>query len=245
MLSTSKTCCYMRLHPKDLRYGRTNRKRVRGTGGESYISLGYLIFDRFESESCYNVSMIQKICSRCKQRLSLDSFTKDRHTPDGLNRACKSCNKLSRDSYRSRDREKFLDMNNKSLKRRRAEKYKNVENTGGTCTRCGVSGGPELFYTNRNSSTGRDSWCKDCRRTYANTRNKMYSYGLSEQELDSLLEISGGRCEICGKEGRLYIDHDHESGTVRGMLCPGCNFGLGHFKDSIENLERAIQYLRK
>ena len=48
---------------------------------------------------------------------------------------------------------------------------------------------------------------------------------------------------ICGDEGPLVVDHDHQTGKVRGMLCNHCNRGLGHFKDSPMLLEFAAQYL--
>lgn len=40
------------------------------------------------------------------------------------------------------------------------------------------------------------------------------------------------------------VDHDHSQALTRGILCRACNLGLGHFKDSIENLDRAIKYLK-
>jgi hypothetical protein len=51
-------------------------------------------------------------------------------------------------------------------------------------------------------------------------------------------------CEICGSEEKLVVDHDHNSGLVRGMLCNHCNRGLGHFRDDVARLEKAKQYLR-
>lgn len=58
------------------------------------------------------------------------------------------------------------------------------------------------------------------------------------------LEKQRFRCPIC-KE-RLtspHVDHDHKTGQVRGLLCARCNFAVGHFRDSIENLQNAIVYL--
>jgi len=57
-----------------------------------------------------------------------------------------------------------------------------------------------------------------------------------------------GSCAICGKgeaeNGKaLAVDHDHESGVVRGLLCDHCNLALGRFQDSPEILRRALDYL--
>ena len=74
-------------------------------------------------------------------------------------------------------------------------------------------------------------------------------YGLSLADYDRLLEQQAGGCAICGGvtmwrgEGRLSVDHDHETGEVRGLLCSPCNTGLGHFHDDAERLRRAIIYL--
>lgn len=74
-------------------------------------------------------------------------------------------------------------------------------------------------------------------------------YGLSVQEFDSLLEQQGGKCAICpaavgDKRGLpLYVDHCHDSGAVRGLLCADCNFGLGKFRDDPALLIKAAEYL--
>lgn len=55
------------------------------------------------------------------------------------------------------------------------------------------------------------------------------------------------RCMICPDEIELrtaHIDHCHETGAVRGLLCRSCNLGLGHFKDRVELLEKAMTYLK-
>lgn len=76
-------------------------------------------------------------------------------------------------------------------------------------------------------------------------------YGLTPEGYNALLEAQDGRCAICGEPGKvwanrnLHVDHDHESGTVRGLLCGRCNVGLGFFGDDIERLSRAITYLAR
>jgi hypothetical protein len=70
-------------------------------------------------------------------------------------------------------------------------------------------------------------------------------YGLSAQEYWAA-EAAG--CALCGEPfvGKTpHVDHCHKTGHVRGLLCASCNKGLGHFKDDIETLERAVAYLRR
>lgn len=75
-------------------------------------------------------------------------------------------------------------------------------------------------------------------------------FGIGAIEFDALLEKQGGHCAICpaevGAKGgrRLAVDHCHQTGKVRGILCSECNLGLGKFRDDLSLIERAAQYLR-
>ncbi|WP_184331858.1 endonuclease VII domain-containing protein [Rhizobium phaseoli] len=74
-------------------------------------------------------------------------------------------------------------------------------------------------------------------------------FGIGSEEYDTLLAKQGGGCAICGERNadsrghRLHVDHCHDTGAVRGILCSSCNIGLGKFKDSVSRLDRAIEYL--
>lgn len=81
-----------------------------------------------------------------------------------------------------------------------------------------------------------------------------YKYGLEWDEYLALFEKANGKCEICEKSLSLlvdkeketaYVDHDHVTQKVRGILCRVCNVALGHFRDSKLHLEKAIKYLDK
>lgn len=70
----------------------------------------------------------------------------------------------------------------------------------------------------------------------------------SDMDYHGLLSRQGGGCAICHAvpEGRQHhIDHDHESGMIRGLLCGPCNMALGLFKDDVGRLEAAIHYLNQ
>ena len=79
-------------------------------------------------------------------------------------------------------------------------------------------------------------------------------YGITLAQYEEMEILQDFKCAICGKpekdickkkEGvrRLAVDHCHTTGKIRGLLCRGCNQGLGNFKDNIQSLQKAIEYL--
>lgn len=78
----------------------------------------------------------------------------------------------------------------------------------------------------------------------------MRKYGISSDDYNAMFNSQGGCCLICNRhqiefQRALAIDHDHETGEIRGLLCGPCNTGLGLFRDSAEILTRAIDYLTR
>ena len=77
-------------------------------------------------------------------------------------------------------------------------------------------------------------------------RSKLKKYGLTPADYNDLLARQSGVCGICGKppNGKaLGVDHCHESGRVRGLLCNDCNIGIGKLGDTAEGVQRALRYL--
>jgi len=73
-------------------------------------------------------------------------------------------------------------------------------------------------------------------------------YGITTDDYNQMVESQNNKCKICGTDeprgtGGWKVDHCHTTGKVRGLLCNNCNVGLGYFKDNIESLQAAIQYL--
>jgi Recombination endonuclease VII len=68
-------------------------------------------------------------------------------------------------------------------------------------------------------------------------------YGLHEHDYLRLMLEVNGFCMICKTKKDLVIDHCHRANMVRGLICQQCNSGLGYFKDNIQFLLSAIQYL--
>ena len=75
------------------------------------------------------------------------------------------------------------------------------------------------------------------------------AYGISLDEYRTMVVVQNGRCGICGERPeypkKLYVDHNHLTGKVRALLCNDCNTGLGAFKDNLDYLTSAFEYLSK
>jgi hypothetical protein len=88
---------------------------------------------------------------------------------------------------------------------------------------------------------------------YARNKERMLvykiaaKYGIHPAQHAAMISGQRGACAICGKpcnsRSRLSVDHDHVTGFVRGMLCNGCNIGLGKFRDDPERLRKAAAYI--
>jgi hypothetical protein len=76
---------------------------------------------------------------------------------------------------------------------------------------------------------------------------RIAKYRLTPAQYKAMLDEQDGRCAICDflpyRTHDLYIDHNHETGKVRGLLCSNCNTGLGLFKDNPRIVDRAWEYL--
>lgn len=129
------------------------------------------------------------------------------------------------------------------------------------CTTCGVKCFPKEKDTKPycRSCKNKNYWeqnpkfksTKEYRRDWA--LRKKYSIDL--EDFDTLWFVFKGKCAICsvdlslpeGKRGQsltcAVVDHDHTTGNLRGLLCNGCNKGLGLFGDIVEKLNKAKEYL--
>lgn len=129
------------------------------------------------------------------------------------------------------------------------------------CIVCKIEKSKEYFSPKGNHY---NSWCKECHNIYQreslknkDTRDKKYNssrnsfykkkYGITIQQYEELLENQNYVCKICEKEDvggkRLAVDHCHNTGLVRGLLCGSCNKALGGFNDDTALLNNAINYL--
>ena len=125
------------------------------------------------------------------------------------------------------------------------------------CPRCGETE-PTAFYVHKRTGRRCNAYCAECHKERCRDRynaksmlqkraDKAISYGLTPQEYIDMYEKQCGKCAICNEipktQRGLHIDHCHETGVVRGLLCHGCNVGIGNFLHNTELMNKAIKYL--
>ncbi|MAT39187.1 MAG: hypothetical protein CL946_06255 [Ectothiorhodospiraceae bacterium] len=133
------------------------------------------------------------------------------------------------------------------------------------CCSCKASKPLSQYGPDSRKPDGRKYRCRDCEREYNNqlrekqNRNpsardraqRKYRYkqfGLTIADYEQILKDQGGVCAICGQppNGRdLCIDHCHRTGKVRGLLCDGCNTGIGKLGDDASSIRKALIYLQQ
>jgi hypothetical protein len=186
-----------------------------------------------------------KRCPDCGETKAVSEFGRNRRMADGLARYCKVCfRRRSTQSYRKR-----MAGQGKSVRERvqapDGHKY---------CARCAEIKPKGEFGSNRASKDGLTTYCKPCHavvtrenkiKKYGSERNYLlqYRYGITEDDFERMLAQQGGLCAICRAVPGTFVDHSHQTGQVRGVLCFNCNNGLGHFGDNLVLLELAALYL--
>lgn len=136
---------------------------------------------------------------------------------------------------------------------------------GQPCSSCGKMKEFSEFHKQESKTTGYRSVCKECIKSsysqnyntpYVQARHRKASWksqgivGMTVEKYEEMLKEQNGQCFICGKtkeenKKRLAVDHNHQTGAVRKLICDDCNTGLGRFKDSLDLLYSAIIYLEQ
>jgi hypothetical protein len=141
------------------------------------------------------------------------------------------------------------------------------------CSRCGLEKSHDEFRLNKARRDGLSTYCSPCERDYQKSRyhnpekhkqikmarnlylknrkdstRKWYlktTYGITPEDYQALYDKNNGKCYICleTKEYYLHVDHNHNTGKIRGLLCNTCNRGIGLLKDNAEIISRAARYM--
>lgn len=131
------------------------------------------------------------------------------------------------------------------------------------CRKCNTEKELTEFYKHPSTADRRDTICKKCKldnqrvdrklnpdrhSAYQLRRSIQTKYGISWEEYERMGDDQAWRCLICQRHQddltrRLVVDHDHETGKIRGLLCQRCNSALGYLEDSALLVGRALAHL--
>ena len=178
--------------------------------------------------------METKKCTTCKIEQSLSEYRKDASRSNGIHPTCNSCNKEIQRKWYKNNKEKARDNSSKRyheqkeiINAKRREKRKNNPEE--------VRAKARSHY---NPIAGKVAGWRN-----AGIKDMTYERYLS------MLDAQNNSCAICNThqsllKRQLSVDHNHDTGEARGLLCDACNGGIGKLKDSILMLEKAIRYLK-
>ncbi len=180
-----------------------------------------------------------KRCARCDTHQELSAFPGDKARKDGLHPYCRVC-------VRSASRAYYQANKDKVTARTSAWHQENPE-VGRESSRRWRLANIDMVRERK-----RQEWARNADQLSPALRDNAYrkKYGISLAERDALAAAQGHTCALCGAPEstngkRLAVDHDHATGTIRGLLCSPCNTGLGHFRDRPELLQAALSYLAR
>lgn len=202
---------------------------------------------------------MQKTCYACKETKSTSEFYPNNQKSDGFSSYCKACTLAKHKAkYIAHPRPRQPDGFKRCPK---CGEVKTVENfhsnkrshdgLASYCKPCSVQSVRD--YHKREPQKHRDynrEWGRANPGKKADSQLKT-TYGIPHGTYDRMFAEQLGRCAICGTSdpgktrSRFHVDHCHDTGKVRALLCSTCNTGIGQFKHDVNLLQKAIGYLRQ
>ena len=158
-----------------------------------------------------------KKCKVCGETKPLDDFYRAAGMRDGHRSDCKACNLAIRRAKYAADPRPYIE---RVLRWQRAN--------------------PERYRTKL-----QDYAASGKKKTSDRKSHLKRKYGLTLEAFDALLASQGGGCAICGRTDADNVDHDHETGRVRGILCFPCNVAIGLLHDDEERALAAVAYIAR
>jgi hypothetical protein len=162
-----------------------------------------------------------KKCKKCRKVKAVEDFHVDRSLSDDRKVRCRECTNKIKANWRAENQSKIKQQKKASYEKHR-DKYL------------------EYFRS-------------DKRRMHVFNWKLKRQYGITLKQFERMMDEQNGCCAICGNppssvnghkhKHRLCIDHCHETGVVRGLLCTMCNAAIGYFEDNLERVQKAVNYL--
>lgn len=156
-------------------------------------------------------------CKKCGEFKPPEHFYRDKGGRDGLRPECKACTSARRKEWYAANREREIE---------RVRQWQQANH--------------ERYVAKQAEYRARSE--RDDRPGHLRRK-----FGMTVEDYDRMCAEQGGVCAICGRRPRegthLHVDHDHETGRVRGLLCFSCNVAVGQLQHDPTRIVRAADYL--
>jgi hypothetical protein len=159
-----------------------------------------------------------KICGRCKEEKELHSFGKK---GNGYQSYCIPCRRIKQKEWVAANPQR-----SENVRKRAAEWTKN---------------NPERAKANRDKYRLKN--IEDIRERSAH-QHRQRTYGINQEDYENMLNGQDGVCAICKNGSKLWVDHSHSTGMVRGLLCPSCNTLVGYIETHGNLIDKAKNYIK-
>lgn len=164
---------------------------------------------------------MKRACTRCREIKDIEEFSPSKRGKDGRRSHCHRCCCIASKEWRNKNADR-------------------VRETAAS-------------YRKNNPEKVRE-WAKrnpDKIKAKSRRQELKRNHNITQEEYEMLLNSQDGKCAICETDKPnclgveyLSVDHDHETGRIRGLLCQNCNMGIGHLKDNCKIVESALVYLK-
>jgi len=193
-----------------------------------------------------------KTCTKCGIKREFNKFNIDKSRKSCLDNWCKTCRKIYAKKYYKSNKEAYTNrhkkyyLNNREMDAERSKKY-NTNNKEKVAER-------KKEWRRKNKERCREYQKKYRQKNFERKRNNHYmlKYGISLDKYNELFKNQNGLCAICGGIERVWcwgklrplaVDHNHETGEIRGLLCCNCNRALGLLGDNTKTIKNMLDYL--
>ncbi len=177
---------------------------------------------------------MDKQCPACRRTLPVSAFGRNKSLRDGYSFYCLQCNRKRNNAWYRESRRRQGKM---------VRDHSGIPEGFRWCPSCEQAVAHADYSLNRRSSSGFGSRCKSCKADEDSAAYFQRQYGLSRSDVAELRSSQDDRCAICAEPSPQHIDHDHDTGRTRQLLCQRCNHGLGLFRDDPYLLRVAALYI--
>jgi hypothetical protein len=212
---------------------------------------------------------VERKCSVCGVIRALSEYSKNSTAPFQKSPRCKVCERNQGAIWRQGNKPKIREKHAKVMASydpvQTAQRRKEHPTGLQKCSYCKLEKPFSAFCLSRVRKIGLSIVCRPCTTEKskawraenldkvlegARRSHRLRKYGLSQDAYDALFAAQGNKCAVCRdilQRGtfRAHIDHDHDTGAVRGLLCNTCNSGIGMFRERADLLLAAAAYLKR